>query len=369
MLLKTALTVASLGSVFSQDPNGEPVPENNQPLFFPQSEPIAESSSGNIIIDPAPENLSDHHSQDPNQDPTYLDDLANGRCVDGKPIIDKIEYTTDGNYKMEIKIYASQDLHFKNFRADKCSHNTPGVAFINYPSKEVTVQINLALCKLRCDTQHLTSSIEFLNSPIGISFELCDNGDPNSPVISRYELFPHTAYFEDYINDWHVPSGQTSQIVVDANGHAGIVPDNLQWSYMTFTDESFTTKTFTSKMPGAPGQYTYWEICPVNGFTPGSMVVVPEMCFLKDLDTNEMALLWDMQAQDYHCVSNLLYKPATGIWQLPSNFYKIMNKAVPSDPNDGQLHNNFMVTCNMRVCGNIVGNPCQARIDSCDYQE
>ena len=102
-------------------------------------------------------------------------------------------------------------------------------------------------------------------------------------------------------------------------------------------------------------------MCPTNGFTVGKMINVPEICFIKDLTNSNTVMMWDMGVNG-GCVPNLRYMPATGNWQFPVNYYQIMGYTTLD-----HQHNKFKITCNMRVCGNIAGNPCEQQIENCNH--
>ena len=331
-----------------------PRPESGQPT------PSFGNGFGNsrpegIMGPSAPENGQDfEHSQ--------MVNMGAPGVVEGTDVIKSIAYRSDGNYKLEINFKGVIPLTFVDLQAGKCSQFTPGVSIVNADNFDTTLEIDMAICQKECDlrAEDLLSSIDVLNEPIDITFGIQDPEDYNR-VIGKYHIQPNAMYHEDYILEFNTETEETRQLVIDDSGNFFQVDDNIQFSYMTFNDDTFEEKTYSTKASAPPGYTTFIEMCPINGFTTGKMLNVPEICFIKDLTNDKTVMMWDMGIDD-GCVANLHYETATGNWQYPANYYQIMGYSTRN-----MNHNNFKITCNMRVCGNVAGNACQMQIANCDY--
>lgn len=301
-------------------------------------------------------------------------DLSNPDCkvhlIKGLNLISGVEVIADGNYKLKLTIDATIPVVFKDLIVGKCGRHTPGIAILDEVSYSAAIEIDMAICQEECDLEaenNLKSSIDIMNQPIEVSFSLIEKrGDDQ--VLAVYQMFPKAHYYEDYIVDFDISSGGTSQLVVDNNGAPIENQGNLQFNFMTYTDNEYDRKTRSTKKVAAPGQTTFFEITPTNGFTPGKMITVPEVCFLKDMNTNEMIELWDVTNLDV-CVPNMQYQTAYGRWQFELNLYESFGYAATRSPrqHSGQNNNNFVMTCSLRVCGAIAGNDCSKILDNCGY--
>jgi len=281
----------------------------------------------------------------------------------GENIIKYIEYETDGNYKMEVKLHATEAIIFGSLRAGKCAYSTHrGIDVLDETMNDVMIRIDLAKCQLVCDENTaLLRSIDAMNQPIEIEFTLAKVRNDPETLFAHYKIAAAALYHEDYILDFNTHSKHVEQTIVLPSGDIVSQQHNLQFTFMTFTNDDFTQKTYNSQTISPPDWPTYLEICPTNGFTPDKMVSIPELCFLRDVTNNNMVLLWDMQKSD-QCVSGLVYMPEQGLWQYALNFNQAMGYEAGSI-----THNNFQLTCNIRVCSNIFGNACEQILEACQY--
>jgi hypothetical protein len=335
----------------SYNPFHNPAPANSQPEL--------------PHFNPPPANSQPYHPSFPSDDehdgPNTIN-LNSPGIVEGQDLIYEIEYRADGNYKLEIIYKSHHPIIFNDLKVGKCNEYTPGVAIIGKNSEEVTMEVDMAICQKECDFtgDQLMSSIDVLNQPIDIIFGI---EDETGHVVSRYHVRPNAMYHEDYIVELNTGTEDTRQLVIDDAGNFFQVEDNIQFSYMTYMSDEFVTKTPSSKSSAPPGWTTYLEIAPTNGFTPEKMTAVPEICFIKDLTNAKTLLLWDMGANP-KCVQNLKYLTKEGAWQYPINFYHVMGY------NSHQInHNSFKLTCNIRLCGNTIDNPCQQKLEMCPYSD
>lgn len=107
----------------------------------------------------------------------------------------------------------------------------------------------------------------------------------------------------------------------------------------------------------------YLELCPINGFTSSKFMMVPEVCLIKNLHTNEVSKLWDMVSDGDLCIPHLNYNYKYGTWQYELNlqYGNYFKMGYSSNPDD------YEISCNLRLCANVVGNQCLDRINSCNY--
>lgn len=347
----------------------------------PESEP-------QTVAEPEPESNAEPEPEsnaEPNGEPATYNrpsklELANfdgspiQGDVQGQNVMKQITYRADGNYKMSIKFESTiQILFADDFQVGKCNKYSPGVAFIGLNSETTILQVDLNLCQIECDFESgkLLASIDILNQPLDIKFSLMNPDFPTdkSKILCKYHVRPSPLYREDYILEMNTQTYDCRQLVIDDTGDFYQIGDNIQFNFMTFQDSKFTIKSPAStyfKKSAAPGHTTFLEICPVNGFTPAKMITLPEICFLKDLTNENTVMMWDMSLDD-QCLTGLEYKTATGIWHMNLNYYEIMKAKFPGYETPG--HNNFKLTCSIRLCGNVVGNPCQHKIDECQYAQ
>lgn len=350
-------------------------PFENPVSFYPNAGPEGHPGQGNSNFKPESHfPNAGHGGNDFNRPPPMAPmnhdmehaksiDLANPGVVQGYDVINSINYRTDGNYKMEINMKGSVPLKIVDLVAGKCSAITPGVSIVNAENTDTTLEIDLSICQEECDLapNEILSSIDVLNQPLNIQFGIADPQQPEN-IIAQYNIQPAAWYNEDYILEFDTGNEETRQLVIDDEGEFFQIDDNIQFSYMTYNDPDFEMKTYSTKQSAPPGQTTFMEMCPINGFTVGKMINVPEICFIKDLSNGNTVMMWDMGMEaENGCIPNLKYKTDKGAWQFPANYYQIFGYNTRHQGN----HNNFKITCNMRVCGNVYGNPCQAQIERC----
>lgn len=281
-------------------------------------------------------------------------------------LITDVFYRADGNYKLLVKIATNYAMKFDNLLVGKCNAMSPGVTVQNEDTTEVTLMIDMNMCQFICDKSEdeLVSTIDIMNQPIDISFGVKDHDDWRTTV-GRYRVSPTCNYHEDYIIEFNTQDGFIRQLVLDTQGDLFTIEGNIQFSYMTYASEYFTDKNTNDKQISTFYEPTYVEIAPTNGFTPDKMLNLPEICFLKDLETGETKMLWDMgnESSECHRDNRLGFDPPRGQWQFHVNFYEEMGY----DMDMHHSHDNFRLTCNMRICGQTETNPCQRRIDNCGY--
>ena len=288
----------------------------------------------------------------------------------GRNIIDYVEYETDGNYKMEITIHAWEPIVFGELRAGKCGLGSQrGLDVINEVTKTVKIRIELQKCQMDDDYNlKLLRSIDSMNQPILIEFVTIKSRDKPDSFIGHYKLAAAALYHEDYILDFNTESLDVEQTIVIPSGDIIKQANNLQFTFMTFTDQSYEQKTYHSKSLSPPDWPTFLEITPTNGFNPDMMASTPELCFLRDITNNNMVLLWDMQKGEANgvdgqvCVPGLRYMPQMGQWRYTLNFNQALGYSQGTTN-----HNKFQLTCNLRVCANVFDNPCQNLINVCNY--
>ena len=325
--------------------------------------------------------LSLYHSQDKTQDPSYIesqpetdwDKLNQKGCIQVSGptgLLDSVEYMVDGNYKAEIYLESTEPVSLIDFYGENCGEVGPGIAFINKDQSSQTIMIDLSVCKepVKYDPFKFTSSIEVLNTPIHLQFSLIPYSELGNPDVepSVFKFEPKSQYYEDYILDWDIPTEKSRQLVMDLDGTTKIQPNNLQFNYFTYEENTFKTRTYSTKEIAAPGKSTFIKIEPTNGFYASKVLTAPELCFLKDLDTNDVVQLWDLQQsdEDHECVEDLKYIDQEGSWEMEINFAKSLGL---QDPNVNP--DRFALTCNMRVCANVAGNACGRIIKNCGYMK
>jgi hypothetical protein len=270
----------------------------------------------------------------------------------GRPVINSIRYSVDGNYKLKLILNSQVPINFANLFAGKCSQSNPQIQVINERTVETTIIVDLNMCQLENDFHSATAlkTIEDLNAPIRISFELHDeNGD----LIASYVVFPHSSFWENYVLNFKLDSSLVNEVSIDSKGHQmPLMHEGLHFTYNT-------VRPLASEPVLA--------ITPTNGFSTMKMTSFPETCILYNAKSKKTVTLWNAATHNFgyknpnpNCQNKLKYHKSSGSWHMGFDFLEHFPGANISD---------LELTCSVRMCANVNGNECFDVIDKCGYDD
>lgn len=280
----------------------------------------------------------------------------------------------DGNYNLELKLKSTHNLYINNFVAGKCDSLSPAITFLDQDTKSPTFIIDLSTCSKVCDETdfHTNTHVEILNTPMDITFDVLPDPDlkyDHDDIQSQYHLQVQSNFREDYIVKLDTAKTKVVQLALD-NSHSDnnknlmYIKNNLQFDIETYSDPAYTIKN-RNKIIHKNNQDTYLQITPINGFDTREMINLPELCTIHNQRTNEVKTLWEMAREPSHdsdtCVNNLVHDKKLGTWRFKLNLSSYYH-------NTQTLDDEYVLTCNIRVCHNVQGNECHRQMNQCGYE-
>ena len=298
-------------------------------------------------------------------------DLPNDCHLSGKPIITDYNYMADGNYKLQIEFAMNQKVMFQDLLVGKCNILNPGLEVKNENSKFPRLIVDLEKCHEEDDDNNhddrddakSRGTFDTINKPISVTFDLVEKYDIQQPkkVLAKYQFFPSVNYAEDYIVEFSTESNIVESLLIDNSGQAKSQSGNIQFGF-----ETLDTKNNNPQSKQKPKNL---QLKPNNGFNVNIFTNLVEACYVQDLTKNDaLVKIFDMNDSSENtntkCYQNLSYDEKFGIWDFPVDFYGVFGN------NDASSnHNNFKISCSVRVCENIPGNECAEIINNCGYSK
>ena len=212
-------------------------------------------------------------------------------------------------------------------------------------------------------------AMDYFNTPVTISFDLLE---PEDGTITRQEpgsMSPLTKsqfaasynfqFNSDFYDKFKVILNLRMQEMTCSHynnrGFPKQVPHNLQFQLEELFDRKDKKHEFLKNDIDI-------RLSPSNGFNSNLLKFIPQACFVRDPWQNKKLRLWQMGKYDnVDCFKGVEYNENNNSWRFGLNFTKIMeSKRLIT-------HKEFVISCEVMVCGNLSGNTCSKVIEGCGY--
>ena len=176
-------------------------------------------------------------------------------------------------------------------------------------------------------------------------------------IAATYAFQAHSRFANKYEVKYLAMKNKTTSKAFGAHGRASTQPHNLQFQLRPFAEKHPETL--------AAGFDAYFKIAPSNGFNPKIFSYVPMNCNVHDPWVSyKMVMLWLMGTYNsIDCYRDLTYHDADHSWSFGLNYTRSLmeNRTVPGI--------DLLITCDLKVCGNVEGNSCSRLIEACGYSQ
>ena len=303
----------------------------------------------------------------------------NHGLVEGEQMLHGYQAKTDGNYAMHVTFRGRTNLIFSNLTVGNCvfarDFRTTYIVGTNLEMEEAIqifrpgshnpyVSVDLERCHSNQAAlekiEDWETAIDFLNRPVPITFGLIKaantsslhgHGLPETEIAASY-AFEFSAHFGDRYKIIY-DSGKRESIpyLFNERGFPRKVLNNIQFE-IEETDDIEMKKQF--------GLDATLKILPTNGFNNHVTLFTAEECFLRDPWTEKKVKLWAIGKYDRtDCFKEVMFDRGTNYWKFGLNFTRVLGYQTK--------HRDYVVSCAIRLCGNVPGNQCGEILEKCGY--